>query len=186
MSETTRESSLELELLAVRCQLGEPAAIDELVERWHSPLWRYIRRVLGDDALAEEVLQDAWLRILLGLDRLRDPSKLAPWIFSIARRATMDRLRQRYGEGSLIPIDEESLTAIEDSEIRFDEIENLQEALEDLPLVEREALTLFYLRELDLGEVASVLEVPIGTVKSRLHRARKLLRERLEAKGVTR
>ncbi|HUF17987.1 MAG TPA: sigma-70 family RNA polymerase sigma factor [Thermoanaerobaculia bacterium] len=186
MRETSTESNPKLELLAIRCQLGEPAAIDELVERWHSPLWHYIRRLLGDDGLAEEVHQDVWLRILRSLDRLREPAKLAPWLFSIARRAAMDHLRHRYGEAGFIQIEDESFVETEYSEIDFDEIEILQGAIEDLPLVERETLTLFYLRELGLSDVATVLEIPIGTVKSRLHRARRLLRKRLEEKGVTR
>jgi RNA polymerase sigma-70 factor (ECF subfamily) len=59
------------------------------------------------------------------------------------------------------------------------------EELRDLPLVEREVLVLFYLRELPLDQVADMLAVPVGTVKSRLFRARRMLRERLEQRGVT-
>lgn len=65
-----------------------------------------------------------------------------------------------------------------------DEIAIMHEELARLPLVEREALTLFYLQELSLNEVADVLELPLGTVKSRLFRARQLLRRELEAKGM--
>lgn len=186
MSELSKDPALGLELLAIRCQLGEPGAIDELVERWHPSLWRYVRRLISDDSIAEEVHQDVWLRILRSIDRLRDPSRLAPWLLGIARRAVIDRLRQRYGEAVLVSLDDEPLAASENDEIAFDENETLHQTLEDLPWAEREALTLFYLRELDLNEVAAVLEVPPGTVKSRLHRARRIMRERLNAKGVTR
>jgi RNA polymerase sigma factor (sigma-70 family) len=83
------------ELLAIRCQLAEPAALDELVERWHPPLWRYVLRMCGDEEEAADLLQGIWLRILRALPGLRDPGRLRPWLFGIARRAVMDRHRAR-------------------------------------------------------------------------------------------
>ncbi len=74
------------EWLAVRCQLGERAAFDELIERYQGPLWRYVRRVAPDEDAAREVTQDAWLRVIRGIGRLRDPARLRPWLFGIARR----------------------------------------------------------------------------------------------------
>lgn len=178
----------EIELLAVRCQLGESDAFDELVERWHVPLWRFVRRLAQDDATAEEILQDAWLRIVQALPGLRRPSRLVPWIFRIARHAAIDRLRAGYARRESLgePADLD-LEALEDdadaSHVGLsdlpEEIDRLQRQLLELPLIEREVLTLFYLRELNLREVADVLEIPTGTVKSRLHRARKMLRERI-------
>ena len=177
---------IENELLAVRCQLGEAAAFDELVERWHGPLWRYIRRMLRDASVAEEVHQEVWLKILRGIDRLRQPERLVPWMFSIARISVLDRLRGRYAESVEVPLGEELPAEESEPIIEIGESELLHDALEDLPLIEREALALFYLRELSLNEVAVVLEIPVGTVKSRLHRARTLLRKKLEQRGVTR
>ena len=60
------------EWLAVRCQLGEPAAFDALIERWHGPLWGFVRRVVGDDDAARDILQDIWVRVIRGFPRLRD------------------------------------------------------------------------------------------------------------------
>ena len=80
------------ELLVIRCQLGERSAFDELTERWHPPLWKYVRRLAGEDDAAKDVAQDVWLRVLRGIGRLRDGSRLRPWLFGIARRALMDRL----------------------------------------------------------------------------------------------
>ena len=78
--------SLEQELLAIRCQLGEPAAFDELVAQWHRPLWQYIRRMVGINELADELLQETWLRILRGIANLREPASLVAWMFGIAPR----------------------------------------------------------------------------------------------------
>ena len=168
------------ELLAIRCQLGEPAAFDDLIARWHGPLWTFVRRLTGDDDAAREVLQDVWLRVLRGITRLRDGSKLRAWLFGIARRTLMDRLRDQYARTRAMDLEmdvDEIPTEPAGDEI--DDLDALENALEQLPLLEREAITLFYLRELSLDEIAEALKVPVGTVKSRLFRGRRLLRQHL-------
>ena len=172
------------ELLAIRCQLGEPAAFDDLVARWHGPLWAFVRRLTGDDDSAREVLQDAWLRVIRGIPRLRDGSKLRAWLFGITRRTLMDRLRDQYARSRALDPDT-NVDAIP-TEPQIDEIDDLdalERALGELSLLEREAITLFYLQELSLNEVAEALKVPVGTVKSRLFRGRRLLRQRMTEEG---
>ena len=164
------------ELLVVRCQLGEPDAFDELVVRWHAPLWRYIRRMSGQDQEAQDILQDVWLRVIRGIARLRDGSRLRGWLFGIARRVLMDRLRQQYALPPASEVDTEDLAAEPDPPERDAVLESLDATLETLPLVEREVLTLFYLRDLSLVEIGDALDIPIGTVKSRLFRARRMAR----------
>src|SRR4051812_23187894 len=83
-------------LLAVRCQLGERAAFDELIRRWAEPLRRYVRRVAGDAGAADELVQDIWLGVLQGIRRLQEPSRFRSWLFGIAHRRLMDSLRERY------------------------------------------------------------------------------------------
>ena len=171
-------------MLAIRCQLGEPAAFDDLIERWHGPLWTYIRRVVGDEDAALEVVQDVWIKVLRGIPKLRDGSKLRAWLFGIARRTVMDRLRERYAG----PIE----TEIDLGEVPADtwpshdehELQQLEGALARLPGVERDVLTLFYLEDLTLADIAEALKVPVGTVKSRLFRARRMLREAMDAGGT--
>ena len=172
------------ELLVIRCQLGERSAFDELVERWYPPVWMYLRRVAGGDEAARDVAQDVWLRALRGIGRLRDGSKLRPWLFGIARRALMDRLRQQYATREDSDVDLEALPAGAFSDDSRDEMTALEDELARLPVIEREVLTLFYLREMSLAEVAEVLDVPVGTVKSRLFRARQLLRRGMNPEGI--
>lgn len=181
-SPTAREA-LSDELLAVRCQLGEAAAFDALVERWHAPLWGYVRRLVEDDDDAAETLQDVWLRVLRALPGLRDPARLRPWIFGIARRAIMDRLRRRYGEPAMEAVEVEAIAAPEEEKALTGGVALLQTELAAMPLTEREVLVLFYLEGLSLAQVADVLAVPVGTVKSRLFRARGMLRGRLLERG---
>jgi RNA polymerase sigma factor (sigma-70 family) len=167
-------------LLAVRCQLGERAAFDELIARWHEPLWRYLRRLSNSDDTARDLVQDTWLRVFRGIARLRDPAKLRSWLFGVARNVAMDRLRSQYAEGSRADVDLEELPAAAEDVNLEEEFATLEAGLATLPIVERETLTLFYLRELSLEEIAGLVEVPLGTVKSRLFRARQMLRRALK------
>jgi RNA polymerase sigma-70 factor (ECF subfamily) len=174
------------ELLVIRCQLGEREAFDELVDRWHLPIWRYVRRLVSRDEDAEEVTQEVWLRILRGILAVEDPARLPAWIFTIARRAVMDRLRVRYAQAPLVPLEEElsGLLGSEEPDLGWMDEEILEQALLELSPMERDVLVLFHLQELTLREVAEVLGIPAGTVKSRLSRARAALEQRLRAKGA--
>jgi RNA polymerase sigma factor (sigma-70 family) len=196
--ESSAVRALADELVAVRCQLGERAAFDLLLERWHGPLAAYVARLAGDDEAAREVVQDIWVRVLRGIGRLSDPAKIGAWLFGIARRALMDRLRAQYGALPISGAEVDSLAADEDEHgvarelDARDDVAALRAELAELPFAEREVLTLFYLGELPLAEVAAVLEVPQGTVKSRLFRARRMLARALErgasaqgARGIT-
>ena len=168
------------EWLAVRCQLGERQAFDELIERWGEPIWRYVRRLTGSDDAADDVAQNVWLRVLRGIHKLRDGSRLRAWLFGIARRTLMDRLREQYAAPDVGAIDDVDLPAVDTTEDVETDLTAVERQLARLPVVEREVLTLFYLRELSLDEVADVLGVPVGTVKSRLFRARRILRREVE------
>lgn len=174
------------ELLAIRCQLGEPAAFDALIARWHEPLWKYLRRLTGDEDAAAEAVQDTWLRILRGMPRLRDAGRLRAWIFGIARRVVMDRLREKYAEPARVSPEDVELAAADEAGDLREELALLHEELARLPVPEREVLVLFHLQELTLTEIAEVAGIPAGTVKSRLFRARRALRDQLILKGVKR
>jgi len=176
--------ALEDEWIAVRCQLGERAAFDELIQRWHGPIWEYVRHLSDDDA-AQDIAQDIWLRVLRGIGRLRDPAKLRAWLFGIAHRTWIDTLRSKY---AVVGADIDEVDRQEPPDpMALDELEEeltaVEQELARLPAIEREALTLFYLRELSLQEIAQALDIPVGTVKSRLHRARRMLRRELTGKG---
>jgi RNA polymerase sigma factor (sigma-70 family) len=180
---------IEQELLAIRCQLGEIAAFDELVARWHAPLWQYVRRMSDQNELADELIQETWLRVLRGIANLREPARVVPWMFGIARRVMMDRLREKYRQEALLEnaLDDLKATTDEDDEHqRRDDIANVLDKLENLPLAQRELLTLYYLDELSIEEVGEVLGIPVGTVKSRLFHARRILKQSLLTKETLR
>lgn len=172
------------ELLVVRCQLGERPAFDALIARWHQPLWRYARNLTGNDAGADDATQEVWLRVLRGIGRLRSGASLRAWLFGIAHHVLMDRLREKYAAPESMDAEVDDIAAPEPPPDLHAELSLMLRELARLPAIENEVLTLFYLRELTLEEVALALAVPVGTVKSRLFRARKLLRREMESKGV--
>jgi RNA polymerase sigma-70 factor (ECF subfamily) len=164
------------EQLAIRCLLGEATAFDEQIARWHPAVWRYTRQMAGADDVADDLAQETWLRVVRGLPRLEDPARIRQWIFGIARRVLMDRLRAQYAAPAVADVELDSLeTAPPDDDLR-ERLDELEAALATLPAVERDVLALFYLDELSLADIASIAAVPVGTVKSRLFRARQLLR----------
>ena len=165
------------ELLVVRCQLGERAAFHDLVRRWSGPLHRYALKLADDPELANDLTQEVWLRAVQGMGRLRDAAQFRPWLFGIAHRTFMDRLRVRYAMPMDTGVDLDELSAADDTGTDEDLDRALTLGMASLPIVEREVLTLFYLEELSLAEIAGALGIPVGTVKSRLFRARALLRK---------
>ncbi|WP_028647110.1 RNA polymerase sigma factor [Nocardiopsis sp. CNT312] len=170
-------------LLVVRCQLGEREAFAALVDRWHAPLWRYVHSMAGSPDLADDLAQEAWVAVLRGLPRLRSPERFAPWMFTIARRAVTDHLRRAYRDPRA-PVEEAEAVASGDDP--FGGVltgMQIEAGLSGLPPLEREVLVLFHLQDLPLADCAGILGVPPGTVKSRLHRARRMLRGVLVERG---
>lgn len=166
-------------LLVVRAQLGDRRSLADLVGHWHEPVWWYVRRMLDGPGTADDVSQEAWAAALRALPGLRQPERFAPWLFTIARRAVMNHLRDRYRQADPVEWDE----AVDDDVAGVLDRTQISEGLTALAPRDRDALVLFYLHDFTLQECAQVLQVPPGTVKSRLHRARRLLHAHLVEKG---
>ncbi|MFF5085140.1 RNA polymerase sigma factor [Actinoplanes sp. NPDC000266] len=167
--------------LVVRCQLGEREAFAELVRAWHGAVERYVVKMLS--RADDDVVQEIWLAVVRGLPRLRQPDRFAPWLFAIARRAVMNRLRQSYASPGTDPLDSLPVDPAGDPVPDLLDRELIDGALAALPHREREVLILFYLADQPLDACAQICAVPVGTVKSRLDRARRLLRAELLRKG---
>lgn len=143
----------------------------------HARLRRYLLAVFGPGQAhdAEEVLQETWLRALRGFARGDDVERLTPWLVTLARRAAIDRLRRSSGL-PLAPLDDAEPAAEEPAEPWP---QGLARALTCLGAGERELIVLHHLEGASVQDVAQVLGVPEGTVKSRLHRVRRSLRAQL-------
>ena len=177
----TEKEAIYYELLVLRCRQRQEEALEELVRAWDRPLLYYIRRLVEDEHESLQILQQTWVKVLQGLGRLREPRKLPMWLYSIAHKTALSHLRSKYSEQALLRRDAE-VPEIEDNstEPSFDDAEQIHYGLSRLSLIQREVLTLFFLEDLALEEIASVLEIPVGTVKSRLHHAKRALKAILE------
>lgn len=127
------------------------------------------------------VLQESWIKVLQGIRRLREPRKLPAWLYSIARKTALSHLRAKCSEKTMI----ESAEGTSNNEgcnsnCTFDNAEQVHYGLGRISLHHREVLTLFFLQDLSVEELAEVLNIPVGTVKSRLYYARQALKDVLE------
>jgi RNA polymerase sigma-70 factor, ECF subfamily len=167
-------------LLVLRCQTGDQAAFAALVERYSPRLLYYLRKMLGEaKADAEDVLQEVWFDVFRAAPRLNDPAAFPAWLYRIARNRTARRQRNKprlsrpLVEADLAddPDDEDYSTA--DADI-------VHTALNELAPEHREVLVLRFLEEMSYEDTAQVVGCPLGTIRSRIHYAKRALRSVLE------
>ncbi len=169
------------ELLVLRCRRKEKGAFEELISLYEKKLFFYIRRLVTDEEDAWDILQETWVKVIQGIGSLQNPRALAAWLYSIARHTTMDHFRDRFSKVQTEELDEEAMAEIQDDHSPvFDDAERVHHGLDRISLAHREALTLFFLEDFTIDEIASILSVSPGTVKSRLHYAKRALRLVLE------
>jgi RNA polymerase sigma-70 factor (ECF subfamily) len=174
----TDKALLESELLVTQYQRGNRDAFDGIVRLWERPLFYYLRRMAGSEADAWDLLQETWLKAFRAIGSLRHPRMLPAFLYTTARNTALNRLRLRRLDDA--PPLGENGQAHDCAFIAFDNAEQVHHALDQLPLLQREALTLYFLEDLSLEEIAQVLDVPVGTVKSRLHYGKSAIRTILE------
>jgi RNA polymerase sigma-70 factor (ECF subfamily) len=172
------------EYLVSLSQAGSGEALDGLARRWTPRLLRYAARVLGGSDSAEaarDVVQETWIGAIRGLRGLRDPAQFPAWIYGIATRKCADAIRTNTRRRRLDAqaVTGESSRSVEN--LTSEQHVDLATAIRGLPPIHRAAVHLFYREELTVEEIASVLGIPAGTVKSRLHHARDALKRQLNA-----
>jgi RNA polymerase sigma-70 factor, ECF subfamily len=175
------KDSILQELLVLRCKRGDAQAFTELVRTWERRLFFFIRRLVATEEDAWDVLQQTWLKVTQGIRSLNNSRNLPTWLYSIARRTAMSHWRGYYREQSHIA-EKAELTGVadENENSEFENAERVAAALSRISLPHREVLTLHFLEELSLDEIAEVLGIPQGTVKSRLSYAKRALRAVLQ------
>lgn len=167
------------ELLVLKSQSGDEKALTLLVKRWHQKLLRQANRHLFDAEVSKDVVQECWQAIIKGIGNLKEPSKFGVWALSIASRKSIDWIRKKQTSRKRVEDDKVIQTEYEsDSEDGKEErLNNLTLALKELPADQRIVLSMFYLESQSLNEIAQILSIPSGTVKSRLYHAREHLKK---------
>jgi RNA polymerase sigma-70 factor (ECF subfamily) len=169
------------ELLVVEARTGDRAAIEALVRLRGPRLLVHATRLLGDRDQAQDAVQEAWVEILRGLPALRAAAAFPAWSTQIVTRRCA-RIIKGLQKGRALAAELTPLLEVEQPE-PDDEAARLRWAIDQLPAEQAATIALFYLEDMRLAEVAIALDIPQGTVKSRLSKARGALRALLEGEG---
>ncbi len=169
------------EILVLKAQAGDKDAFDELLSSIQLQLWHFAYRIVLDSHHADDVIQEVFLIIYRKIGWLNDPKLFSPWAYRITSRECFRQLKRENRWKQQIR-DEETLRSIEapiDSELNSEIIERLPGLLSNISPASRAVLVLHYLDELTLSETADILDISIGTAKSRLAYGLKSLRDQL-------
>ena len=163
-------------VLVVRCQAGDRTAFEELVALYQPRLHYFLARMIGEDHAADDLLQEVWFDVYRGVARLADPGAFPAWLYQIARRRALGSLRKRHTpplslEGINVPNHEAA-----DDDFSAEDAERAYTALEHLAPEHREVLLLRFIEEMSYEDIARVTGCPLGTVRSRIHYAKRALR----------
>ncbi len=160
---------------------GDVGAFGHLVRAYQTPVYNLTYRMLGDRMEAEDAAQETFLRVFSSLEQYDPNRSFRTWLLSIAAHHCIDRLRRRKPVLSLDQVAPPAdLQGPETALVRLEARERVQRLLMTLAPVDRAALTLRYWYDCSYAEIAEVMGMTVGAVKSRLHRARRALARTLE------
>ena len=180
--------------LARRISAGDHAAFEALMRQFNRPLFRIARSILKDDAEAEDALQEAYVISYAGMSKFRSEAKLSTWLTRIVINESLGRLRKQKRDRVVIPfssegheeaavkeaaVSDDSKTSPEAATLRGELRALLERKIDELPMAFRTVFMMRELEEMTVEETAQCLEIPEATVRSRLFRAKGLLRESL-------
>ena len=166
-----------VELLVMDAKQADEQAFTKLFKHFNPGLLRFAFKICKSEQLAHDAVQNAWIKITKSLKQLHDPRAFKSWAYQATRWQALDLIRRQVKENAH-QVDEpiESLVQFESE---ADDV--LLHYINQLPDIDKQTIHLFYLEQMSLQEVGVVLEIPIGTVKSRLNRARKLLKDKMKS-----
>jgi RNA polymerase sigma-70 factor, ECF subfamily len=177
------------EVLIGRIANGDRLAMQVLFARHHVGVYRFVLRLVRNEATAEDLISDVFLDVWRQAGKFEGRSAVTTWLLSIARFKALSALRRRPEE----ELDEETASAIEDQSddpevtlAKKDKGAALRECLAELSNEHREIIDLVYYHERSVDEVAAIVGIPAATVKTRMFYARKKLSELLKERGIDR
>ncbi len=180
----------------VASAVGGEDGFEELVRRYQRPIVAYVYRMTGDYEAALDLTQDVFVKVYSSLHRYRSEYKFSTWIYRIAHNVAVDHLRRSStrergfevqtaeGEAYEMPVLSGQPTPEQQSE-RAERVSEIEGVIDELPPVYHELIVLRHAHDLSYEEIAEVTNLPLGTVKNRIFRARETMRHGLLARGIT-
>jgi len=175
-----KDERIDDRIYVFQAQLGDDDAFMKLVDHYSGRLLYYIRCLLEDADRSDDVLQEVWLMVYKKINTLRDASAFSVWLYRMARNRAIRLLRdenryvfvEQYDESALIDDNSESWL--------FDDINKLHRVLTTLSPEQKEAIILRFFEEMNYQEISDIVGCSIGTVRSRIHYAKRELRKKME------
>ena len=172
------------QLPVLQARVGEPAAWDVLFHRYQLPLYIYVFELVHDEQSSLDIVQETFLAAVRHIGGLRDDDKFGSWLFGIAHQKCVQNWRKRDRQevlrDEIADMPDEFNDGPDELLIRQEQEAEFMNLLNRLPLSQRSVLLLHFIEDFSLEEIARITETPTGTVKSRLHYAKKSLRKLLE------
>lgn len=192
---TMAEPPTDAELIR-RALAGEQDAYRDLVRRFERPVLAVLSRMVADPTLAEDLAQEAFVKAFRSLESYDPTRRFSSWLFKIAHNTAIDHLRRSSLDTVALEVDDPEAPSLmrvlaaddpgpDDVTIQRDRLRRLERALATLAFDQREAILLRFGQGLAYHEIAEITGWPMGTVKTRLHRARKALVEAVEGQGTS-
>lgn len=172
------------EWLVINCQSGDRRAFELLVKRWNPKMLGRVYHTTKDASASQDIVQEAWITIIKKIQTLRDPGAFQGWSLRIATRMAIDWIRSNQVDRKREGIRETVQAEFAESSLRPNEevVGVLRHAIAQLPEEQQTVIQLFYQENLSMITISGLLKLPLGTVKSRLHRGREYLKKLLENK----
>jgi RNA polymerase sigma-70 factor (ECF subfamily) len=169
-----------------KARSGEPAAWEVLFKRYQLPLYVYVYELVHQEQTSLDIVQETFIRAARYINSLREDAKFGSWLFGIAHQQCARHWRENNREEALLremaEVPEEHFAGPDNVLLRAEQEAEFMNLLSRLPEVQRSVLLLHYIESFSLEEIASITETQLGTVKSRLHYAKKALRNLVEEK----
>lgn len=183
MTEQPEDVQMGEAVLVALAQARDLSAFRKLMMRYEGRITYYVRRLIGPTDESEDVMQEIWVLVHRRLFTLRNPEAFRAWLYKIAHDSTVSHIRRKTRTPQ--PVLDETIESFEadDSWNEFEAMENAElvhKTLESLSQEHREVLTLRFLEQMEIEEIAAVVACAAGTVKSRLHYAKAALRKQIE------
>jgi len=169
------------QLPVLQARAGEPAAWNTLFRRYQLPLYVYVFELVHDEQASLDLVQETFLAAVRHIGSLRDDGKFGSWLFGIAHQKCIQRWRKQGREeilrGEIAETPDDFENSPDDLLIRQEQEAGFMNLLNKLPLPQRAVLLLHFVENFSLEEIGRVTHAPLGTVKSRLHHAKRALRK---------
>lgn len=168
------------EYLVINCQLGDADALQQLLTIWYPKLLRYAQRQLGDVQKAQDAVQMTLEVVSKSIGQLNDPAAFAKWVYRVLQGKSVDLIRSKQRQDKLnAEYTQFQQTVEHTTDMAIEENTAFSNLLKGLPAEDYQLVHLHYLEGFNMQEISELLNVPVGTIKSRLYHARQLIREHL-------